>query len=101
MSWASERENTRDEDIAYCLIGLFDVSMSLRYGEGSAAFVRLQERIIQDSDDETIFAWTGVNEGGSGLLAPSPASFNESADRAKQTPSETCPLREDQPRSEN
>ena len=42
MSWASERETTRTEDLAYCLLGLFGVNMPLLYGEGSKAFLRLQ-----------------------------------------------------------
>jgi hypothetical protein len=42
MSWASERETTRLEDLAYCLLGLFGVNMPLLYGEGSKAFLRLQ-----------------------------------------------------------
>lgn len=58
MCWASDRETTRDEDIAYCLMGIFDVNMPLLYGEGSRkAFVRLQEEIIRDSEDESLFAW--------------------------------------------
>jgi hypothetical protein len=32
---------TRDEDIAYCLLGLSDISMPLLYGQGSKAFIRL------------------------------------------------------------
>jgi len=31
MSWASRRKTTRLEDIAYCLLGLFDVNMPLIY----------------------------------------------------------------------
>lgn len=43
MSWASARQTTRDEDIAYCLFGLFKVNMPLLYGEGAhGAFRRLQ-----------------------------------------------------------
>jgi hypothetical protein len=33
MSWAAHRETTRVEDIAYCLVGIFDVAMPLLYGE--------------------------------------------------------------------
>lgn len=33
MSWAANRETTRPEDIAYCLLGIFDVNMPLLYGE--------------------------------------------------------------------
>jgi hypothetical protein len=42
MSWASQRETTRTEDLAYCLLGIFGVNMPLLYGEGSKAFLRLQ-----------------------------------------------------------
>ncbi|KAJ4855764.1 heterokaryon incompatibility protein (HET) domain-containing protein [Trichoderma breve] len=57
LSWAANRETTREEDLAYCLFGLFDVNMPLIYGEGGKAFLRLQEHILQQSDDHTIFAW--------------------------------------------
>ncbi|KAH6870736.1 heterokaryon incompatibility protein-domain-containing protein [Alternaria rosae] len=57
MSWASERETTRMEDLAYCLLGIFGVNMPLLYGEGSKAFLRLQEEIMKQSDDQTLFAW--------------------------------------------
>jgi len=57
MSWASNRETKRIEDIAYCLLGIFDVNMPLLYGERGKAFLRLQEEIIRQSTDESIFAW--------------------------------------------
>jgi hypothetical protein len=57
MSWAQNRQTTRKEDLAYCLMGLFDVNMPLLYGEGDRAFLRLQEEIIKISDDHSIFAW--------------------------------------------
>ena len=57
MSWASKRETTRIEDMAYCLLGLFNVNMPLLYGEESKAFRRLQEEIIKTNSDLSIFAW--------------------------------------------
>jgi hypothetical protein len=57
MSWASNRETTRVEDIAYCLLGIFDVNMPLLYGEGKHAFRRLQEEIIKSHADDSILAW--------------------------------------------
>ncbi|KAI0406950.1 HET-domain-containing protein [Xylaria palmicola] len=39
-------------DIAYCLLGLFNVNMPLLYGEGPMAV----------SDDHSIFAWTWIAE---------------------------------------
>lgn len=58
MSWASMRRTSRTKDLAYCLLGLFDVGIPLLYGEGERAFRRLQEEIIRTSDDESILAWT-------------------------------------------
>jgi len=75
MSWAASRVTTRTEDVAYCLLDIFGVNMPLLYGEGESAFQRLQEVIIQQSDDESIFAWSGVSEDGSGLLASTPYDF--------------------------
>ncbi|KAF2730072.1 HET-domain-containing protein [Polyplosphaeria fusca] len=58
MSWAAKRETTRPEDIAYCLLGLFDIHLPLLYGEGQAkAFRRLQEEIIRHSMDLSFLAW--------------------------------------------
>jgi hypothetical protein len=57
MSWASDRETTRAEDMAYCLLGIFGVHMPLLYGEGDRAFLRLQEEIIRKFDDDSILAW--------------------------------------------
>jgi hypothetical protein len=81
MSWASGRVTTRQEDIAYCLLGLFGVNMPLLYGEGERAFIRLEEEIIKRSDDHSIFAWTSSSDAPyitSGLLATSPLQFKHS-----------------------
>ncbi|KAI1462845.1 heterokaryon incompatibility protein-domain-containing protein [Annulohypoxylon moriforme] len=88
MSWASHRQTSRIEDQAYCLLGIFGVTMPLVYGEGKRAFVRLQEEIIKESDDQSIFAWCSddlqyqdpslVELTHGGLLAPSPLYFANS-----------------------
>jgi hypothetical protein len=62
MSWAANRETTRIEDVAYCLLGIFDVNMPLLYGEGVKAFQRLQEEIIKNSSDLSIFGWQDARE---------------------------------------
>ncbi|KAM7187356.1 Heterokaryon incompatibility protein (HET) domain containing protein [Naviculisporaceae sp. PSN 640] len=58
MSWASKRETSRIEDMAYCLMGIFDVNMPLLYGEGKKAFTRLQHEIIKSISDLSIFGWS-------------------------------------------
>jgi hypothetical protein len=58
MSWAANRTTTRQEDLAYCLLGLFDVNMPMLYGEGPKAFIRLQLEIIKTSSDLSLFAFS-------------------------------------------
>lgn len=57
MSWAANRGTSRREDTAYCLLGIFGVHMPMVYGEGHKAFNRLQEEIIKESRDLSLFAW--------------------------------------------
>lgn len=82
MSWLSRRTTSRVEDIAYCMLGLFDINMPLLYGEGINAFSRLQEEIIKFSNDHTIFCWTwdaSTPFDWGSMLAPSPSVFRDSA----------------------
>lgn len=79
MKWASTRKVTFPEDMTYCLLGLFDISMPVIYGEGfDKAFKRLQREIIQQTSDQSIFAWRADRES-SGLLATSPKDFSRSS----------------------
>lgn len=80
MSWAGTRQTTKPEDVAYSLLGIFDVNMPLLYGEGAErAFRRLQDELIKQSDDHSIFAWSlALDPGNYGLLARSPRAFAES-----------------------
>ncbi|ETS79931.1 hypothetical protein PFICI_07460 [Pestalotiopsis fici W106-1] len=46
MNWSRRRQTKEEEDIAYCLFGIFDVFMPLIYGEGEQnAMSRLEEAI--------------------------------------------------------
>jgi hypothetical protein len=58
MAWAANRMTTRIEDMAYCLLGIFNINMPLLYGEGEKAFLRLQEEIMKVTEDQSIFAWS-------------------------------------------
>ncbi|KAH7122173.1 hypothetical protein B0J13DRAFT_567072 [Dactylonectria estremocensis] len=62
MSWASQLSTARPEDLAYSLLGIFGVQLTVLYGEGArAAFIRLQEEISKNTDDITLFAWKSVD----------------------------------------
>ena len=86
MRWAAERETTRIEDEAYCLMGIFGVSMTTLYGEGTRAFERLQQEILRRSPDTTLFSWgirrnlhgltAARGDAPSGLFARSPSDFS-------------------------
>ncbi|KAE8868187.1 hypothetical protein PTNB29_02098 [Pyrenophora teres f. teres] len=95
LSWASERQTTRTEDLAYCLLGIVGVNMPLLYGEGAKAFLRLQvgllsqqavhythipqEEIMKQTDDQTLFAWQigfeTMQDDVCGPLASHPSKF--------------------------
>jgi hypothetical protein len=50
LSWTKNRQTKLEEDEAYSLLGIFNVSMALIYGEGKdRAFKRLQEEIDKSS----------------------------------------------------
>ncbi|KAF5700467.1 beta transducin [Fusarium mundagurra] len=86
MSWASARKTTRVEDMAYCLLGIFNINMPLIYGEGAKAFLRLQEEICRESTDLSLFAWKAKSDPGAseqkfrGVLALEPSEFSHCQD---------------------
>ena len=97
MSWMAGRTTTVVEDIAYSMLGLLNISMDIRYGEGVKAFMRLQTALMESSTDESLFAWTtptnnelacyrGLGHAPKfsftrwGLLAPSPDCFSKYSD---------------------
>lgn len=84
MSWAANRKTTRREDIAYCLLGIFDINMPTMYGKGEKAFHRLQEQLCRQTSDLTLFAWedkesieshTNNSHEAWPIIAPNPEAF--------------------------
>lgn len=89
MSWMANRKTTEEEDRAYSMLGIFDVSMDVIYGEGNKAFTRLEKQLLATCVDESLFAWTspsaglpdhrgrriGLDKDEWGVLAPSPECF--------------------------
>lgn len=62
MSWAKGRTSTREEDKVYALMGLFGVNLPILYGEGETrTFLKLQNKIMKTTDDQSIFAWRSAS----------------------------------------
>ncbi|KAF5026124.1 hypothetical protein F66182_1772 [Fusarium sp. NRRL 66182] len=83
MSWMAHRETSRVEDMAYSLLGIFGINMPILYGEGTRAFLRLQEELLKKSQDQSILVWRWPSSRKQEetlhrmhFLADSPASFN-------------------------
>ena len=57
FAWAENRQTTREEDGAYCLLGIFGIYMSLIYGEGKDNAIKRLRRKVQEasetSEDDT------------------------------------------------
>ena len=86
MSWAADRETTEPEDRAYSLVGLFGVFLEVKYGEGANdAFQRLQEVLMKEYGDQSIFSWSTLPKTGN-VLAESPSDFQDCADVIKWNP---------------
>nr|POE98279.1 vegetative incompatibility protein het-e-1 [Quercus suber] len=46
MRWMADRDTTRGEDLSYCLLGILDVNMNIRYGDGAERTrVRLMKKV--------------------------------------------------------
>ncbi|KAF7510585.1 hypothetical protein GJ744_006197 [Endocarpon pusillum] len=52
MDWAKNRKTTREEDWAYSLMGIFEISMLVNYGEGRASAVRRLRKEIKDASKD-------------------------------------------------
>ncbi|OJA14983.1 hypothetical protein AZE42_04324 [Rhizopogon vesiculosus] len=75
LTWARHRATKKKEDEAYCLIGIFGLTMSVRYGEGDKAFSRLLVQIMRHADDATLLDWVGQPSSMNSCLPSSPRYF--------------------------
>ncbi|KIJ63846.1 hypothetical protein HYDPIDRAFT_29196 [Hydnomerulius pinastri MD-312] len=91
MRWASTRRTTRIEDIAYSLIGIFDVGITVAYGEGARAFYRLMVEIVQNCYEWDIFLFDGAISAYHFTLPESPRAYHD-------LPSSWTQLNKTQPR---
>ena len=55
LEWMSGREATREEDLSYSLLGILDVTMTPRYGEGrQKARERLLAKVSKNSTSPAV-----------------------------------------------
>ncbi|KAF3806633.1 Vegetative incompatibility protein HET-E-1 [Colletotrichum gloeosporioides] len=85
MSWASSRITTRVEDIAYCLLGIFDIHMPMLYGEGEKAFLRLQEEIIRRLNDTSVFLFSPKAPDSTSFSPPEAMQISAGVDSTDET----------------
>jgi hypothetical protein len=52
FQWGEKRQTTIGEDMAYCLLGIFDIFLPLIYGEGRTNAMRRLKREIKDKESE-------------------------------------------------
>lgn len=65
LSWSERRYTTREEDMAYCLLGIFGVFTYLNYGEGqNNAFRRLKKAIEKDLRESAPILEANVSQRG-------------------------------------
>lgn len=87
MSWAAGLSADPIEDTAYSLIGIFNVNLSINYGEGTGSFMRLQEEVLRKSTDYSLLAWRPqTNQPYRGLLAHSPLEYSHFRNKSKAFP---------------
>src|SRR4051794_31733248 len=56
MSWAESRETKREEDAAYCLLGIFDIHMPLLYGEGRRRACNRLQKEFKETLGDAVYA---------------------------------------------
>lgn len=76
ISWASNLQASQIDVWSFSLLGILGVNMPVMYGEGWKTFIRLQEEILRNTSDFSLFAWRPEHPYGyRGIFARSPTEF--------------------------
>ena len=94
FSWTAKRQTTREEDGAYCLLGIFSVYMSLIYGEGKENAIKRLRKEVRESFEDIVQAPVNDTESRSQeewlgkmcswLTAPDPSTNYHKAHKQRQ-----------------
>ncbi|KAI9571015.1 hypothetical protein HD554DRAFT_2238635 [Boletus coccyginus] len=80
LCFAVTRIAMKQEDMAYSLFGIFDVSLSVTYGEGQQwAVGRLLQEVLTRSGDVTILTWMGKASDYNSCLSVEISMYHEPA----------------------
>lgn len=90
FAWAENRETTEEEDIAYCLLGIFDIFMPLIYGEGEANALKRLERLVNESLHDNSLG--GLRETEDGLDINTPSSSDPENGRTSEPNTDTSDI---------
>jgi hypothetical protein len=87
MSWAAGLSADPIEDAAYSLLGIFNVNIAIKYGEGVGSFLRLQQEVLKNTTDYSLLAWQPrTSQSYRGLLAHSPLEYSHLKNGSKAAP---------------
>lgn len=91
FNWIEGRQATREEDGAYCLLGIFGIYMSLIYGEGKDNAIKRLKKTIQESCEDFASGSDGrskeerIEKIRSRLSAPHPSTNYHKAIRQRES----------------
>ncbi|KIO01330.1 hypothetical protein M404DRAFT_736368 [Pisolithus tinctorius Marx 270] len=74
---ASTRRATREEDVAYSLIGIFESDIRPHYGERSDALGHLLEEIVARKGEVTVLGWSGKSSSYNSCLPASISVYSQ------------------------
>jgi hypothetical protein len=78
LQWASTRVTTLPEDMAYSLFGIFDIQLSVLYGERvQKALGRLLQEIVAQSGDISVLEWVGKSSKFNSCLPADISSYKD------------------------
>ncbi|KAI4908655.1 hypothetical protein J4E90_008387 [Alternaria incomplexa] len=84
FSWAQHRQTTREEDKAYCLLGIFGCHLPLIYGEGREKAMKRLEKEVQEASESTDGALVMNAKIRNWLSAPDPSMNYNKAHKQRE-----------------
>ncbi|XP_014554045.1 hypothetical protein COCVIDRAFT_106056 [Bipolaris victoriae FI3] len=84
FSWAANRQTTRQEDGAYCLLGIFGIFMPLIYGEGKDSAMKRLQKEVEGASVDTAGQEKWLGKICSWLSAPDPSTNYHKAQKQRQ-----------------